>query len=266
MKKKKKVTKASELSTMQRGVDTFMMALSNYGPEEGNPNTAQSFKGWSGGLEVTSDSMDKPVKLHGVNGILSKKSSGDSEYLEEENEDHRNNMSGPTASYRVLLENVDNLCTVPGSTSSGMDISWGNSLSTGWTELAEHFSACYDDIFDNEENSAFDKFFLVVEFPFTFFRKLSVPIPCDDFYCRGLVALSLALSPLWFGIYFIIERDSSLFYTGGFPTIEILSVFSVLIALLVVKFAPADVNDMSLAVSVSSSESDHAVFFRQFIF
>lgn len=244
----KKKKKKAELSTMQKGVDTFMMALSNYGPEEGNPNTAQSFKGWSGGLEVTSESMDKPVKLHGANGILSKKSSD--EFHEDENEDSRANLSGPQASYRVLLENVDNLCSADGSTSSGMDISWGNSLSTGWTELTEHFSKYMEDIFENEENNAFDKFFLVCEFPFTFLRKLSVPIPCDDFYCRGLVATSLALSPLWFGVYCLVERGSNLFYSGGFPTIEILTAVALVIAIFVVKFAPADVNDMSLAISV----------------
>eukprot|EP00551_Chaetoceros_affinis_P006604 CAMPEP_0203667180 /NCGR_PEP_ID=MMETSP0090-20130426/4062_1 /ASSEMBLY_ACC=CAM_ASM_001088 /TAXON_ID=426623 /ORGANISM="Chaetoceros affinis, Strain CCMP159" /LENGTH=914 /DNA_ID=CAMNT_0050531269 /DNA_START=322 /DNA_END=3063 /DNA_ORIENTATION=+ len=246
--KKKKTKKTGELSSMQKGVDTFMMALSNYGPEEGNPNTRQSFKGWSGGLEVTSESMDKPVKLHGANGILSKKSSD--EFLEDENEDTNVNLSGPSASYRVLLENVDNLCTADGSTSSGLNISWGNSLSTGWTELREHFAHCFNDIFENEQNNAFDKFFLVCEFPFTFIRKLSVPIPCDDFYCRGLVAASVALSPLWLGVYFLIERSSNLFYTGGFPTVEILSAIAVVIAIFVVKFAPADVNEMSLAVSV----------------
>merc|ERR1712038_536924 len=242
--------KKGKISKVQQGVDTIMMALSNYGPEEGNPNTTQSFKGWSEGLEVTSDSADKPVKLHGVNGILSKTTSSSDRHLDEVTEEEAEQLSGPQASYRMLLENVDNMCTIDGSSSSGMNTSWGLSLATSWHELTEHFADYFSDIFTNEENSAFDKFFLVVELPFSFFRKLSVPIPCEDFYCRGLLAASIALAPLWLGVYCILERDSNLFYSGGSPTIEIMMIFSCLVGLFIAKFAPAEEKEMSLTVSV----------------
>lgn len=244
MKKKgKKISKE-----VQKGVDTIMMALSNYGAEEGNPNSAQSFKGWSEGLEVTSDSVDKPVKLHGVNGILSKASSDipidDNEILEEEM------LSGPQASYRMLLENVDNMCTIDGSTSSGMNISWGHSLAASWDELVEHFTDYVSDIYNNEANNIFDKFFLTIELPFSILRKLTVSIPCEDYYCRGLVALSFALAPLWFGVYCFLEKDWNLFYSGGSPVIEILTLVSFCVGIFIAKFAPSDESQMSLTVSV----------------
>lgn len=247
--KEAQVQEKPKISKVQQGVDTIMTALSNYASDEGNPNTQESFKGWSEGLEVTSSSADKPVRLHGTNGILSK-TSVDEVLVEDEENNDGSGMNRASASYRVLLENVDNLCTVDGSTSSGMNIDWGNSIVTGWHELIEHFTDYYNGIFTNEENNWFEKFFLLVELPFTVLRKLTISIPCHDYYCRGLVAVSFALSPLWFGIYCILERGSNLFFTGGFPMIEIVSIFSVLIAIFIVKFAPAEERDLSLAVSV----------------
>jgi Ca2+/Na+ antiporter len=241
----KKVT-----DTVAQGVDTIMTALSNYGPDEGNPNTQESFSGWSGGLEVTSESMDKPVKLHGTNGILNKKSEDEMIDVVEDEENNSDNIGGPTSSYRMILENVDNMCTIDGSSSSGMSISWGTSFATGWHELIDHFSDYYNEIFTNEENNSLDKFLLVCELPFTVLRKLSISTPCDDYYCRGLVAASFALAPAWFGVYCLYERHSNLFYSGGFPVIELATIFSVLIAILVLKFSPAEEKDMSLKVSV----------------
>ncbi len=246
-----KKEKGKLTSKVQKGVDKIMMALSNYGPNEGNPNTAESLKGWSGGLEVTSESFDRPVKLHGQHGILNKKSSEEVHEREESMMANNGLLSGPSASYRMLLENVDNMCTVDGSTSSGLNTSWGNSLSTGWDEFIDHFVDYYNEIFESPENNFFDKFFLVCELPFTVMRKLTVSIPCDDYYCRGLVAISFALSPLWFGIYFLLERDTNIFFTSGNPVVEVASIFTVLIGVFIMKFAPVEERDMSLNVSVS---------------
>ena len=246
-----KPKKTNNISKVQKGVDKIMVALSNYGPNEGNPNNrSESFKGWTGGLQVTSESSDKPIKFHGQHGILNSRSSDD--YLEDEESVSDNRpFSGPAASYRILLENVDNICTVDGSLSSGLNISWGDSLSTGLNEFSQHFLDYFNDIFANSDNNVFDKFFLCWELPFTVLRKITVPIPCDDYYCRGLVAISFALSPLWLGVYSFFEKDANLFFTGGFPWIECLSIFTVLIAMFIMKFAPEEEVDLSLTVSVS---------------
>jgi hypothetical protein len=72
------------------------------------------------------------------------------------------------------MEGVDNMCTVEGSLSSGMGTSWGDSFATAKHELKTHFHNFYQDIWYNDENSFFDKFFLTVELPFTIMRKVSV--------------------------------------------------------------------------------------------
>ena len=236
--------KKSKMNPVQKAVDTIMIGLSNYAPGEGNPNVNKSFKGWSEGLEVTSNSADKPVKLHGTHGILNTKMS------EEIQTEEHNEFNEPSSSYRILLENVDNMCTADGVTSSGLDKSWGNSFSGGWEEIKQHFRDYIKDIFDNEENNAFDKFFLVCELPFTFLRKISVSIPCDDYYCRGLVAVSFAFAPLWFGVYSVLEKNSNWFFSGGYPVIEIATLIFSLVAILIFKFAPDEGKDMSLTVSV----------------
>mmetsp|Transcript_16387 Transcript_16387/g.20021 ORF Transcript_16387/g.20021 Transcript_16387/m.20021 type:complete len:901 (+) Transcript_16387:147-2849(+) len=255
-KKRKSIIRRSKKkgkrNKVQKGVDAVMMALSNYAPGEGKPDRDEDFSnGWGEGLQVTNESADKPIKLHGTQGILSKKSSeAESEEEEVENGGNRLSLLDPTASYRMLLENVDNMCTVDGSISSGLDNSWASSIYTSWVELKTHFSDYVNDIFTNEENNAFDKFFLICELPFSIFRKLSVSIPCEDYYCRGLIATSFALFPVWLGVYCIIQRDTNLFFTGGFPYIEISTSVSILISLFITKFAPAEEADLSLTVSV----------------
>lgn len=224
-----------------------MVAMSNYGPDEGKSNVNQSFYGWGGGLEVNSSRDDEHVKLHGTTGILTKRSS-----MEEEQPVQPPNQSqfDPSTSYRVLMEGVDNMCTVEGTLSSGMGTPWSQALANAKEELYDHFNSYQKDIWENEENNAFEKFFLACELPLTFMRKLSICIPCDDYYCRGLVAVSAALAPLWLGIYALIQYKSNLFWWGGFPYIEILSFFSVIMGLLLIKFAPVASEDMPLKISV----------------
>ena len=156
--------------TIRKGIDKFMVSISNYGPEEGKAHVNQSFYGWGGGLEVNSQRNDEHVKLHGATGILTKQSS-----VEEEQPENINNREefDPTTSYRVLMEGVDNMCTIEDSMSSGMGTSWSKALGNAKDELYEHFHGYQKDIWDNEENTSFDKFFLTCELPFTVARKVS---------------------------------------------------------------------------------------------
>lgn len=153
----------------RRGFDRVMMAFSNYGPNEGRSDANKSFYGWSGALEVNEDKDDEPIRLHGQHGILSRQSSEAVEDPEDEQPVYE-----PATSYRALMEGVDNMCTVEGSLSSGMGTSWGDSFATAKHELKTHFHNFYQDIWYNDENSFFDKFFLTVELPFTIMRKVSV--------------------------------------------------------------------------------------------
>ena len=155
---------------VRRGIDRVMVAISNYGPEEGKSNINQSYYGWTGGLEVNSEKNDEHVKLHGTTGILAKRGSmDDTNEVEEAAEPD----FGPATSYRAIMEGVDNMCTINGSLSSGMGTSWGQAYAVSKVELMNHFAEYNRDIWENEENNAFDKFFLAFELPFTALRKVS---------------------------------------------------------------------------------------------
>jgi len=80
--------------------------------------------------------------------------------------------------------------------------------------------------------------------------QLSVAIPCEDYYCRGLLATSVLFTPLWIGMYAMLEHDTNLFVFGGFPYIEIFTVVTAIMALFILKFAPDDESYLSLKVAV----------------
>jgi len=249
---------------LRRGIDRIMMAMSNYGPNEGTLDADdQTESGWGGGLEVNRDKDDEYVRLHGTHGLLARhggsREESQSQMLDGENgSDNNNNRPGqhwleygPATSYRALMEGVDQMCTNSDAVMGGAtSMSWRQAISTGWVELKDHFHDYYNDIWENDENSKVDKFLLTCELPFTALRKLSVAIPCEDYYCRGLLAASVFLTPAWLGFYAMFAHDANLFIFGGFPYVEIWTLFTLLIALFILKLAPADESHLSLKVSV----------------
>ena len=119
----------------RRGVDRVMVAMSNYGPDEGKAGVNQSFYGWGGGLEVNSERNDEQVKFHGAHGILTNRGS-----VEEQDEEPNEPAFAPTSSYRALMEGMDNMCTIEGSLSSGMGTSWYRAWLTAKEDFGNHFS------------------------------------------------------------------------------------------------------------------------------
>ena len=157
---------------LRRGLDKFMVAMSNYGPDEGRTNANQStYNGWGSELKVTSNDQDQYLKLHGKTGALRSKPSTEEEVVEEEEQGMA--QFGPAASYRALMEGVDTMCTNEGSSASGLGTPWGVATVTARDEVREHFDEYINEIWENDENSALDKFFLMVELPFTALRKVS---------------------------------------------------------------------------------------------
>jgi sodium/potassium/calcium exchanger 6 len=155
---------------LRRGLDTMIGALSNYDNDEGKSNLNEDIPtGWSGGLEVNSVRNDEHIRLHGAHGILTKRT----EEEEESSEDERREVMEPNTSYRALMEGVDNICTIEGSLSSGMGTSWGTAIVTAKQELVTHFRDHNRNIWDNNDNTIFDKFFMTCELPFTIMRKVS---------------------------------------------------------------------------------------------
>ena len=90
---------------------------------------------------------------------------------------------------------------------------------------------------------------LSVELPFTVLRKLVNPVPCDGYYSRPLVAVSLALSPSWVYCYFNDQFDVDIFSSYiGF----LLVVSNVIIAIFVLRYSPDGEGPMDFVAVVSN--------------
>lgn len=79
--------------------------------------------------------------------------------------------------------------------------------------------------------------------------QLTIPVPCDGYYCRPLIALSIALSPLWLWYYFWDQFDVNIMDTS---TVTIFSIFffPFLLGLMVLRFAPCGDVPPRLSVAV----------------
>ena len=62
----------------------------------------------------------------------------------------------------------------------------------------------------NADVHVVSKFLLLLELPFTTLRKITVPIPCEGYYVRALIALAMAVSPLWIAYYLWHEHEYSI--------------------------------------------------------
>lgn len=154
-----------------RALNAVLLALSNYNENDDMEDSSMDNNrpnGW--GVESTSEggkSWDRPVVLHGADGILTRHH-GHRHGVEEE--DGMDSFQSP---YRVMedMDLVDRLCVQEGSIGFP-NVNWHGAFQDGKQELIVHFRQCWMDIFDDEDNSALDKLLLVCEFPFTVFRKV----------------------------------------------------------------------------------------------
>ena len=73
--------------------------------------------------------------------------------------------------------------------------------------------------------------------------QLATPVPCDGYYCRPLVALSVILSPIWLWYYFNDQFEVDLFssYIG-----YVIFGSTLFVGLIVMRFAPGDDGPMEL--------------------
>jgi sodium/potassium/calcium exchanger 6 len=261
-----------------KALNAILTALSNYGPSDtttqpkhhhssgGAFHYPNDYDNDAAGWGVSSDQLENErlVTLHGANGILSKKSFNSPSHktptsLDEQHDhlptspytnmaqedDYDNNNHRPESDDTYFL---DRLCTVNEFSISGAH-NWSTAFQQGFDDLCLHFVNYWNDIFYNEENSLLDKFLLVVELPFTVMRKLTVSLPSEGYYSKGLIAISFALSPIWFGIYMIRENGVNLFYLNGFPYIEIVTTCTSFAALLILRFAPSEDGAMPMLFS-----------------
>mmetsp|Transcript_10972 Transcript_10972/g.25474 ORF Transcript_10972/g.25474 Transcript_10972/m.25474 type:complete len:173 (+) Transcript_10972:859-1377(+) len=116
-------------------------------------------------------------------------------------------------------------------------------LKTAWTDIFEE-----DD--EGEPVMWWDRVLMVCEYPFVVMRKMTVPIPCEGHYNRGLVSASLLLSPLWLGYYLWNEHDLQLFWSGGIPWVLLFAGIGASVAAAVLRYAPAGEGNMALVFAV----------------
>ena len=90
----------------------------------------------------------------------------------------------------------------------------------------------------NPETSVGSKFLLLCELPFTTLRKITVPIPCEGYYVRALVALALAVSPAWLAYYLWDGHEYNLFASSAGLAFLLWWAVMIVVALLVLRWAP----------------------------
>jgi len=246
------VSAPSQLEDIQGGgggntaLTAVLNALSNYSKDEEliegfDTMGHQRSSGWGveSSVEGTKE-WDRPIVLRGPNGILTRN---------RHHEDGTNNEETFDAPYHVMedldLDIETNVCISTGSTGFAAH-NWSGALHDGKQELITHFRECWRDILDDDECSRLEKLLLICEFPFTVCRKLTVSIPCEGSYCRALVALSLALSPLWVGIYAWNNFDTNLWgwQMGVFVAVTLP------LGLMILRYAPGGEGTMATFLAV----------------
>lgn len=250
-----------------RALNAVLTALSNYNDEDNEE--IHAVNGWGVESEIEgSRSWDRPIVLHGTDGILTKHHH---HHAHSNEEDGMEQFHSP---YRVMddLDAIDRMCIQEGS-GGRPAYNWIGAFYDSKQELIAHFRDCWRDIIDDDESNGIEKFLLVCEFPVTVFRKvcelimspyrewkfvlvrltnlivffqLTIAIPCEGSYCRPLVALALAFSPLWFGFYLHMQFDINLW---DVRMVIFLSIMSFL-GILVIRYAPGGDGTMAAHISV----------------
>jgi sodium/potassium/calcium exchanger 6 len=219
-----------EVSHWSRAVDSVMVALSNYGATPSNQD------GW--GVESEDVLHEQPIVLHGSHGLL------DDPTTHHHSVPPRN--GDDTTPYTAMLEATDYMCAADGTFPAS---NWAGAWHDAQLELYFHFMELWQDIF-SDDNDIIDKVLQLCELPFMVARKLTVPIPIEGYYCRALVALSLVLSSVWFGVYLWNEHDINLFWLNGVSYIGITVAICVVMGAFIIRYAPGGSDGvMTLLVS-----------------
>ena len=210
-----------------RSLSAVVTAFSNYDNPDPNNNTTTTTAllsnphAWRG---VDSDEMahERPVMLHGSQGLLTtlqqpssaqqqqsseqaQPQAQDTPYTMMEDAMDQTDVTLPGPTDGVLLQVGGGL--QPTSPSHWMDgtattrVSWRESFELALIELKHTADQQWEDIAYNGDLDIVTKWLMMLETPFVVMRKITVPIPCEGFYNRSLIALSVALSPPWIGWY-----------------------------------------------------------------
>ena len=162
--------------------------------------------------------LEEPILLHGRDGVLDKH-----EHMHSPQHRRRRSSSGGVLSLvgeRKPLNEIDEedrLSEYEDDDAAGEDDipsvyidayeyvdscpGWCGAFQRTFFELRLYSAEIMYDIFYCKDRTRLDKFLLACELPFTVARKLTVSTPSEGYYCRPVVALSLAISPIWIAFY-----------------------------------------------------------------
>jgi sodium/potassium/calcium exchanger 6 len=145
-----------------RALNAVLTALSNYNDEDNEENSPRN--GWGIESEVEGSRLwDRPIVLHGSDGILTKHPHHTAHTSDEP-------FHSP---YRVMedLDAIDRMCIQEGS--AGLPAyNWMGAIYDSRQELAGHLKECWREIIEDEESGRVEKFLLICEFPVTLLRKV----------------------------------------------------------------------------------------------
>lgn len=231
-----------------RALNAVLTALSNYNDDELEFDTAASQHrpdGWGVESNIEGNrAWDRPIVLRGADGILTRHPHHHHHPQAEMDNNEPDDFQSP---YMVMedMDLVERACVQEGS--SGLPAyNWLGAWHDGKQELAVHFREYWKDIVLDDESSSLEKCLQICEYPMTLARKLTISIPCKGSYCRALVALSFALSPLWLGVYFLSNFDVNLW---GWP-MGLSAITSFFVGAMIMRYAPGGDGTMATIIAV----------------
>jgi sodium/potassium/calcium exchanger 6 len=198
-----------------------------------------------GRYAVESDDLtaDRPIHLRGQGGLLDRHS-----HMHRDEQLPSSLPQDLSNAYSVLEDAVDHTCMHPGSHGMPAD-SWAEAIQDGQDELLEHAASVWDEIVADDDLRMLTKFLLLCELPFIALRKLTVPIPCEGYYVRALIALSLVISPFWLVYYLWDGHDINVFHGTGWVYLVAVESFLTLCALGILRFAPGGNGELAFWIS-----------------
>eukprot|EP00956_Cyclotella_meneghiniana_P013598 scaffold19744_cov71-Cyclotella_meneghiniana.AAC.4 len=99
----------------------------------------------------------------------------------------------------------------------------------------------------NKDIPAVERILVLLESPFVVLRKFVTPLPCEGDYNRAMVALSIALSPVWLSAYLAFKiEEFDPFCASVFWTLSL----STICGCLVIRYAPKGNTTMPLRYTV----------------
>ena len=179
-------TTSSKPAIKNRALNAVLAALSNYNDvaddfdaDENASMEGSHFNGptgWGVGSSFEgSRSWDRPIVLHGSDGLLSR-----------HNARHHPKPDGHVedefqSAYHFMEDRdlLDRMCLREGSLGFPTH-NWIGAWHDGRHELAAHFRVHWSDIVDDPDSNGFEKFLLVCEYPITIARKVCLLLICDN--------------------------------------------------------------------------------------